>query len=195
MSLDSICIYCGSSAGRDEKYTGQARELACALACQGITIIYGGARVGLMGEIADAALEAGGRVVGVIPHALVDKEVAHHGLTELHVVSSMHERKALMAELSDGFVALPGGIGTFEELFEIWTWAQLGLHAKPCSLFNAAGYYDPLIAFLDQAVGEGFLKPAVRGMLITATAPDDLIARLRAYKAVGVQKWISGDET
>ena len=188
MALDAICIYCGSSIGRHGEYAEQARVLAAALARQGITIIYGGAQVGLMGEIANAALAAGGRVIGVIPQALADREITHHELTELHVVHSMHERKALMAKLSDGFVALPGGIGTFEELFEIWTWAQLGLHAKPCGLFNIGGYYDPLIAFLDRAVGEGFIKPKVRGMLITTASAEDLVARFSAYHGSVVRK-------
>jgi len=155
-----------------------ARELGSALAARGIRLVYGGAGVGLMGALADAVLEAGGDVVGVIPESLERKEVAHRGLRDLRVVSSMHERKALMAELADGFVALPGGIGTLEELFEVWTWAHLGYHAKPCAIYNVAGFYTGLTAFLDHVAAAGFLKPESREMLIVEDSLERLLARL-----------------
>ncbi len=150
--MKSLCVYCGSSSGSDPAYAAAARELGQLLAAQQIELIYGGGRVGLMGTLADAVLDAGGRVQGVIPQSLADREVAHHGLTQLHIVETMHQRKALMAELSDGFLALPGGLGTFEELFEIWTWAQLGMHGKPIGLLNVAGYFDLLEAIRKAAL-------------------------------------------
>lgn len=161
----SVCVYCGSQMGSDPAYARAAAALGEAIARDGLTLVYGGASVGLMGVVADAALAAGGRVVGVIPRILLRKELAHEGLAELVVTESMHERKAKMAELSDAFVALPGGIGTLDELFEMWTWAQLGLHAKPCVLINTGGYYDNLVAFLDRAVRDGFLRPGTRALL------------------------------
>jgi len=166
-----------------------------ALAGRGIGLVTGGGRVGLMGVVADAALEAGGEVTGVIPDALMRKELAHTGLTELVVTASMHERKARMAELADGFVALPGGLGTYEELFEIWTWAQLGWHTKPCGLLNAVGFYDRLVAFLDGASEAQFLKPEHRAMLIVEGDPDRLLDRFDAYRAPTVAKWIGHDQT
>jgi uncharacterized protein (TIGR00730 family) len=189
-----LCVFCGSSEGNDPAYLQAARALGETLARSGIGLVYGGASVGLMGVLADAALVAGGEVTGVMPRALVEKEIAHGGLSDLRVVGSMHERKALMAELSDGFVALPGGIGTFEELFEVWTWAQLGHHTKPCALLNVRGFYDGLIAFLDQVVGRGFMKDAHRSMLIVAQQPMELIERLEAYKPPAVPKWITPGE-
>jgi uncharacterized protein (TIGR00730 family) len=166
-----------------------------ALARRGIGLVTGGGRVGLMGVVADAALEAGGEVVGVIPDALMRKELAHTGLTDLVVTASMHERKARMAELADGFVAMPGGLGTYEELFEIWTWAQLGWHEKPCGLLNAAGFYDRLVAFLDGASEAQFVKPEHRAMLIVDDEPDRLLDRFEAYRAPHVAKWIGLEQT
>ena len=195
MRLRSLCVYCGSSLGRLPEYEAVARQLGGLLARHGVRLVYGGARVGLMGAVADAALKAGGKVIGVIPRGLVDREVAHHDLSELHVVASMHERKALMAELSEGFIALPGGIGTFEELFEIWTWGQLGIHSKPLGLLNVAGYYDPLLAFLKRSVEDGFIKPAVRGMLLEAHTPQALLDLLDASSALPVERLLGPEES
>jgi uncharacterized protein (TIGR00730 family) len=164
------------------------------MAAQGIELVYGGASVGLMGAVADAALARGGHVIGVMPQALIDKEIAHGGLSDLRVVGSMHERKALMAELADGFIALPGGLGTFEELFEVWTWAQLGYHRKPCALLNAGGFYDKLTDFLDDVVERGFVKPIHRAMLIVENEPAGLIEAVRAYEPPKVDKWIKAGE-
>ncbi|HEY8383876.1 MAG TPA: TIGR00730 family Rossman fold protein [Microvirga sp.] len=189
-----LCVFCGSSEGDDPVYRDAAQALGRMLAAEGIGLVYGGASVGLMGAVADAALEAGGDVIGVMPRALFEKEIAHRGLPDLRVVGSMHERKALMAELADGFVALPGGIGTFEELFEVWTWAQLGYHAKPCALLNVKGFYDGLTAFLDGVAHSRFMKDQHRAMLIEAREPGDLIARLRAYEPPAVIKWIKAGE-
>ncbi len=193
--MKSVCVYCGSNEGRLPVYAEAARSLGRALVERGLGLVYGGASVGIMGVIADTVLGLGGRVTGVMPEAIVRKEVAHRGLTELHVTSSMHERKMKMAELSDAFVALPGGIGTLEEIFEAWTWAQLGLHAKPCGLLNVAGYYDGLIAFLDHTVAERFVKEANRSMLIVSDDPSDLLDRFAAYRAPVVEKWIRKGET
>jgi len=190
-----LCVYCGSSPGRNPAYGGAGRILGKALVERGIGLVYGGAAVGVMGQVADAVLEAGGEAIGVIPKALAIKEVAHPALTEQHVVSSMHERKAMMAELSDGFVALPGGWGTFEEIFEILTWAQLGFHAKPCGLLNVAGYYDHLHAFLDHAVEEQFVRPQYRPMVIVESDPETLLDRYAAYDPPKVRKWITSEET
>ncbi|MRR11207.1 TIGR00730 family Rossman fold protein [bacterium] len=192
--MKSVCVYCGSNGGRRPVYAEAARALATALVERGLGLVYGGASVGIMGVLADEVLGLGGRVTGVMPESIVRKEVAHRGLTELHVTSSMHERKMRMAELSDAFVALPGGIGTLEEVFEAWTWAQLGLHAKPCGLLNVAGYYDGLIAFLDHTVAERFVKEANRSMLIVADDPGDLLDRFAAYRAPAVEKWIRNGE-
>ncbi|HWK20819.1 MAG TPA: TIGR00730 family Rossman fold protein [Microbacteriaceae bacterium] len=185
-----LCVFSGSSSGRRPAYTEAARGLGEALAEAGIGLVYGGASVGLMGTIADAALGAGGEVVGVMPQSLIDKEVGHPGLSDLRVVGSMHERKALMADLSDGFIALPGGVGTLEELFEVWTWAQLGHHRKPCALFNVDGYYDSLAVFLDEVVREQFVKPVHRDMLIVERELPDLLAAIDAYAPPVVDKWI-----
>ena len=171
-----LCVFCGSKPGDNPAYAEAAAELGRKLAEQQIGLVYGGASVGLMGAIADATLQAGGDAIGVIPQSLIDKEIAHPDLTQMHVVSGMHERKALMADLSDGFIALPGGIGTLEELFEIWTWAQLGMHNKPCVLLNVAGYYNQLIGFLDQMTQAGYLKENSRSMLRIASNPVEAIA-------------------
>jgi len=189
-----LCVFCGSSAGQDPIYVETARLLGTTLARNGIELVYGGASVGLMGAVADAVLAEGGRVIGVMPQSLVDKEIAHAGLSDLRVVGSMHERKALMAELSDGFIALPGGLGTFEELFEVWTWAQLGYHRKPCALLNAAGFYDKLTDFLDDVVERGFVKPVHRAMLIVEDEPAALIDAIRHYEPPQVTKWIKAGE-
>ncbi len=189
-----LCVFCGSSAGQDPVYIEAARLLGITLARNGIELVYGGASVGLMGAVADAVLTEGGRVIGVMPQALVDKEIAHTGLSDLRVVGSMHERKALMAELSDGFIALPGGLGTFEELFEVWTWAQLGYHKKPCALLNVAGFYDRLADFLDNVVESGFVKPVHRAMLIVKDEPEALVDAIRSYEPPKVEKWIKAGE-
>jgi uncharacterized protein (TIGR00730 family) len=189
-----LCVFCGSNAGHDPIYLRTARSLGEALAGSGIDLVYGGASVGLMGAVADAVLAKGGHVTGVMPQALVDKEIAHRGLSDLRVVDSMHERKALMAELADGFIALPGGLGTFEELFEVWTWAQLGYHGKPCALLNAGGFYDKLTAFLDDVVERGFVKPIHRAMLIVESEPAALLEAIRAYEPPKVDKWIKAGE-
>jgi uncharacterized protein (TIGR00730 family) len=186
----SVCVYCGSSLGSDPAFADAARQVGSLLAASGRTLVYGGGRVGLMGAIADASMGAGGRVIGVIPQALVDKEVAHHGLSELRVVGSMHERKALMADLSDGFVALPGGLGTMEELFEVWTWGQLGLHAKPYGLLNVGGFFGSLLAFLDRLVEQRFVRPEHRAMLFVASDPNELIANMSVHHPASAPKWI-----
>lgn len=190
-----ICVFCGSANGALPAYGDAARELGSALGRAGIGLVYGGASVGLMGQVADAVLAAGGEVIGVIPEALAQKEIAHHGLTQLHVVGSMHERKAMMAELSDAFIALPGGAGTLEELFEVWTWAQLGYHGKPCALLNVAGFYDGLLAFVDQVVAQGFLKPDYRQMLIEASDAQTVLDAIGSYRPPVVPKWIRPDQT
>jgi TIGR00730 family protein len=178
--MNALCVFCGSSSGNDPAHLDLARRFGAALARRSITLVYGGGRVGLMGALADAALAAGGRVIGVIPQLLMDKEVGHTGLTDLRVVDTMSERKWLMGELSDAFVALPGGIGTMDELFEAWTWTQLGLQRKPCALLNHRGYYDPLIAFLDRAVEAGFLPPRHRALLLVEQDLESLLDRLEA---------------
>ncbi len=193
--LRSLCVYCGSNPGRLPEYVAAGQALARAAASRGITLVYGGATVGVMGAVADAALQAGGRVIGVIPQALVDKELAHRGLTELVVTGSMHERKAAMAERSDAFVALPGGVGTLEEIFEMWTWAQLGFHEKPCGLLNVAGYYDGLVSFLDRTVTEGFVRAGHRDMLVVEPTPEALLERFAVYRAPIVAKWVGRGET
>jgi hypothetical protein len=180
--VQHICVFSGSSRGRGEKYVHVAEQVGAELARRGITVVYGGARVGTMGSLADGALRAGGQVVGVIPQGLADWEVAHEGLTELHVVADMHQRKAMMAARSDAFIALPGGAGTLDELFEVWTWAQLELHTKPIALLNTSGYFTPLIAFLDHMTREGFLHQPHRDMLIVEEDLDVLLARFAEYQ-------------
>ena len=189
--MKRICVYCGSSRGGRTDYANAARELAQVLVQSSIELVYGGADRGIMGILADTVLAAGGKVSGVIPKALVDKEVAHAGLTELYVVDSMHERKSLMAGLSDGFVALPGGFGTLEEIIEVLTWGQLQFHSKPCGLLNTNGYFDLLLRFIGHAESEGFLRPQHREMLLVEKRPTMLINRLESYVAPDVGKWTS----
>lgn len=191
--MNRLCVFCGSSPGRHPAYLAAAAKLGTVLAKRRIGLVYGGASIGLMGAVADAARAAGGEVIGVIPRALVEFEVAHTGLADLRIVASMHERKALMAELSEGFVALPGGIGTLEELFEVWTWGQLGSHRKPCALLNVVGFYDRLLGFLDFIADEAFLRPVHRDMLLVAETPDSLLEKLQAYRAPPETRWISRD--
>jgi uncharacterized protein (TIGR00730 family) len=193
--LRSICVFCGSSPEVDDVFVTAARELGRLLAGQNRTIVYGGGRIGLMGALADAATAAGGEVIGVIPRSLLEREVGHQGLSKLHVVSSMHERKAMMAELSDGFVTLPGGIGTLEEFFEIWTWAQLGLHHKPFGLLNVAGFFDPLLAFLDELSERRFLRREHRAMLSTRPVASDLIQAMTDYLPIDTWKWLTSAES
>jgi uncharacterized protein (TIGR00730 family) len=188
--LTSICVYCGSNSGVRPAYAGAARAVGEHLACAGIRIVYGGGSVGLMGIVASAAMAAGGEVIGVIPRSLDRREIAHRAITELHVVESMHERKAMMNELADGFIALPGGFGTFEELCEILTWAQLGIHVKPVALLDVEAFYQPLLALLDHAVTEGFLRPAHRAMLLHGTEIDGLVDAMRRYVAPDLPKWL-----
>jgi uncharacterized protein (TIGR00730 family) len=188
--MERVCVFCGSSVGRRPAYLDAARAMGRALARRGLALVYGGGGVGLMGAAADAALEAGGEVIGVIPRALELRELAHPRLTALHVVGSMHERKAKMAELAHGFVALPGGMGTLEELAEILTWAQLGLHARPCGLLDVDGYYEPLITFFDRAVEEGFVRPEHRSLLVVADDPDALLDAFEAWRPPPVERWI-----
>jgi uncharacterized protein (TIGR00730 family) len=190
-----ICIFCGSSGGARAAYADAARAAGRAIARRGVGLVYGGGKVGLMGIVADTVLAEGGEVVGVIPEALEAREVAHRGLTDLRVVRSMHERKALMADLSDAFVALPGGFGTFEEFCEVITWAQLGLHAKPCGLLNVGGFYAPLLALFDHAAGEGFVRPEHRAIVLEEDDPERLIERLSGYRPPRVEKWIGRGET
>jgi uncharacterized protein (TIGR00730 family) len=179
--LRRVCVFCGSKHGVRPEYTEAARAMGTTMAAAGIDLVYGGGRVGLMGEVADAVLDAGGEVIGVIPEHMSDREIAHYGLTDLRIVGSMHERKALMYELSDGFVALPGGLGTLEELFEITTWSQLGLHAKPTGLLDVDGFYAPLVGFLDQLVTEGFVADRHRQLLRVAATPSAMLDRLAAF--------------
>ena len=193
--MKSLCVFCGSRSGTEAAYDEAASALGLALAAGGITLVYGGGRVGLMGVVADAALGAGGEVVGVIPRALLEREIAHTGLTDLRVVGSMHERKALMSELSEGFIALPGGTGTLEEFFEVLTWAQLGEHRKPCGLLNAGRYYDPLLAVFDHMVQQGFLSEEHRAMVLVETEPEALLEAIAGYVPPRVVKWIDRTET
>ncbi|WP_437566305.1 TIGR00730 family Rossman fold protein [Sorangium sp. So ce542] len=192
--LSRICVYCGSSAGASPAYRAAAVQVGELLAARGIGLVYGGGHVGLMGAVADAVLAAGGEAIGVIPRFLNRREIEHRGLTELHVVETMHERKAKMAALSDAFVALPGGIGTLEELFEVWTWTQLGSQEKPVGLLDVAGYYRPLIAFLDHVVAEQFLKPGHRAMLQVESDAEALLGLLAAWRPTVEYKWMAPDE-
>ena len=187
--LKRICVFCGSSPHSDSKYFLTAEELARLLVKNGIGLVYGGSNIGTMKVIADTVLEAGGEAVGVMPQVLVDKEIAHPGLTELHIVDSMHERKAMMAELSDGFIALPGGIGTLEELFEILAWSLLEIHKKPCGILNAHHYYEKLIDFLNHAAAEHFIKEEHHSILIMEDNPLTLLERMNGYQAPNVKKW------
>jgi uncharacterized protein (TIGR00730 family) len=185
-----VCVFTGSSSGTRDEYRAAAAELGGLLAERGVGVVYGGARVGLMGVLADAALTAGGEVIGVIPQALVAKEVAHTGLSDLRVVGSMHERKALMSDLADAFIGMPGGWGTLEEFFEVLTWSQLGLHRKPCGLLNTQGYFDGLLAFLAHTVDEGFVRPEYGQTLTVAATPLDLLDRLASSTPPVVEKWL-----
>jgi len=188
--MRSVCVFCGSNPGGDPAYRAAAVALGEHLARAGVRVVFGGGAIGLMGVVAAAAMGAGGEVIGVIPAALDRREIANRAVTELHIVETMHERKAMMAELSDGFVALPGGLGTFEELFEVWTWAQLGIHDKPVGLLNVANFYDPLLAFLAHAVDAGFLRRQHLDLLTADTDPTRLIDRMRAHRPPPVEKWL-----
>ncbi|MBT8084488.1 MAG: TIGR00730 family Rossman fold protein [Woeseia sp.] len=187
--MKSLCVYCASSPGTRPAYAAAAEALAGLLVERGITIVYGGSSKGIMGRLADAAIAGGGRVVGVLPKALIEKEVGHDGLHELHIVSSMHERKALMSELADAFVALPGGFGTLEEIVETVTWAQLGFHGKPCGLLNVNGYFDALSQFLTHAVDEGFIRRAHHDILQVADSPAELLEKFERYVPPDIGKW------
>lgn len=192
--MKSICVFCGSSTGNDPAYTEAARALGATFAERSITLVYGGGHVGLMGVVADAALETGGEVIGVMPKALIEREIGHTGLAKLHVVASMHERKALMSQLSDGFIALPGGNGTLEEFFEVVTWAQLGEHDKPCGLLNVAGFYDPLLAVLDHMTKSGFVSEEHRKLVLVEEAPEPLLQAFESYHPPETIKWIDREQ-
>ena len=192
--MKRVCVFCGSNTGSKPVYAQVARAVGATLARRGLELVYGGGRVGLMGVVADSALKAGGAVIGVIPEPLFAKELAHQSLTDLHVVGSMHERKALMAELSDGFIALPGGFGTFEEFCEILTWAQLGLHHKPCGILNVEGYYDPLLNLFDYATAENFVHPDHRKLVLVEDRIDDLLDAMDTYRPSNIDKWIDSDD-
>jgi uncharacterized protein (TIGR00730 family) len=190
MKLKSLCVYCGSSPGLRASYVKTAEAFGRLIAAEGITLVYGGGNVGLMGAIADSVLQGGGQVIGVIPEQMVAKELAHNGLTELHSVGSMHERKLKMAELSDAFVALPGGVGTMEEIFEVFTWTQLGIHSKPCGFLDVERYYAPLFQFLDHMAEQRFVKQEHFASLIRGDDPGDLLVKLRNYTPAVIEKWI-----
>jgi len=187
--LQKFCVFCGSNPGGEPAYSEAAVNVGRLIASRGGRLVYGGGRVGLMGSVANAALEAGGEVIGVMPRSLVEKEIAHNGLTKLHIVESMHERKALMEKLSDAFLLLPGGFGSWDEFSEIVTWAQLGIHAKPCGILNVAGYYDPFLAQIDRAVAEGFVRPAHRNIVLVASDAGTLLSRLMSAPVVSEIKW------
>lgn len=188
--MKSVCVFCGSNSGAGDAYVEATRQLARAIAQRGLRLVYGGGSIGLMGVLGDAALAAGAHVIGVTPRRLLEKEVVHGGLTELHVVESMHERKALMARLADGFVALPGGLGTLDELFEALTWTQLGIHRKPCALLDVNGYFGQLTAYLDHAVEQRFIRPEHRAMLVSERDPHVLLDRLAGVRLPEVSKWM-----
>ena len=193
--MKSIAVYCGSSAGTNPNYIAQAKALGAAMVAQGLTLVYGGGRVGLMGTIANAVLDLGGQVIGVIPDFLDARELAHKGCTELHVVKSMHERKLMMADRADGFIAMPGGYGTLEELFEVLTWGQLGLHNKPVALLNVDGYYDHLLLALDRMRDDQLLRAENREQLLQSANPMELLAQMTAYKPVELEKWLTPPTT
>jgi len=193
--LKQICVFCGSSSGEDSRYLNAASTLGSLLVTRGMGLVYGGSRMGLMGRLAQTVLDAGGEVVGVIPRALMNREVAHSGITKLIVTESMHERKAEMAGRSDGFIAAPGGLGTLEEFFEVLTWSQLGLHQKPCGLLDIDGFYKPLIRMLDHAVKEGFIQEAHRRMVLVDSDPGRLLDRMQDYEAPSVPRWIGKGQT
>lgn len=193
--MNRVCVFCGSASGLRPVHAEQARLLGGLLVARGLELVFGAGHIGLMGVLADAVLAAGGRAVGVIPQSLVDRELAHGKLSELHVVETMHQRKALMADLSDGFVALPGGYGTLDELFEILTWGQLGIHKKPVGLLNCAGFFDPLLGWVDHALAEGFIKPKHRTLLLVESEPAALLDRMSSWRpGVQVEKWGEPDE-
>ena len=192
--MKRVCVFCGSSEGSRPIYAEAARRMGEEIAKRGLGLVYGGGKVGLMGTVADAALAAGGEVVGVMPDALVSKEIGHQGLTELHVVGSMHERKKMMADLSDGFVALPGGYGTLEEFLEVLSWAQLSIHEKPCALLDVAGYWKPLTALFDRTVAEGFVRPDHRALVLTDRDPDRLLDTMGRYAPPAEKKWLDPEE-
>ncbi len=194
MNFQRICVFCGSNSGTNPVYRNDAVALGQLLARRAIEIVYGAGNIGLMGVLADAALAAGGKVIGVIPESLMAKEVGHRGITELRIVKSMHERKAIMSDLSDGFIALPGGFGTFEEFCEVVTWSQLGIQSKPCGLLNVAGYYDPLLALFDRAVSEGFLREENRKLVLDDNNPERLLEAMARFRVPAVSKWIANDE-
>jgi len=191
--MKRICVFCGSSAGSEPDYRACAEQLGAELTRRNIGLVYGGGNVGLMGAIADAVLKAGGEAIGVIPEHLMTREIGHKRLAKLHIVHSMHERKALMADLSDAFIALPGGFGTLEEFFEVLTWSQLGLHAKPCGLANVLGYYTPLLRMLDHAVEKRFLKPQNRNLVLARDTSTELLQALEEWRPVQVEKWLDRD--
>ena len=193
--MKSVAVYCGSSAGFDDIYRQQAEVMGQTLAERNLTLVYGGGRVGLMGAVADSVLRHGGRAIGVIPDFLANKELAHLGLTELHIVKSMHERKLLMADLAEGFVAMPGGYGTLEELFEVLTWAQLGLHHKPVAVLNVGGYYNQLLALLDTMTTEGLLRSENRSQLLQDETPAVLLDKMLHFQPVAVEKWLTPPTT
>jgi uncharacterized protein (TIGR00730 family) len=188
--MKRICVFCGSSPGSQPEYRACAEELGAELVRRSIGLVYGGGNVGLMGAIADSVLKAGGEAIGVIPEHLMNREIGHKRLTKLHIVRSMHARKALMADLSDAFIALPGGFGTLEEFFEVLTWSQLGLHTKPCGIVNALGYYTPLLAMLDHAVEERFLKAQNRALVLVGDTPSELLQAFEEWRPVQVEKWL-----
>jgi uncharacterized protein (TIGR00730 family) len=194
-ALASVCVFCGSNAGADPAYLAAAEAVGGGLARRGIRVVYGGGRVGMMGALADAARTAGGEVIGVLPRQLFEREIGHTGIDDLRVVGSMHERKALMVELADAFIALPGGIGTLEELFEVYTWAQLGIHAKPLGLLDVAGYYQPLATMLDHAVAQRFLREETRAMLAIAGDLENLLSAFNGWRPAALHKWIDLDES
>jgi len=191
--MKRICVFCGSSGGSRPEYRACAEHLGAELAHRHIGLVYGGGNVGLMGAIADSVLKAGGEAIGVIPEHLMAREIGHNHLTKLHIVRSMHERKALMADLSDAFIALPGGFGTLEEFFEVLTWSQLGLHAKPCGVVNVLDYYTPLLAMLDHAVEERFLKAQNRALVLARETPTELLQTLEEWRPMHVEKWLDRD--
>jgi uncharacterized protein (TIGR00730 family) len=195
MVVRTVGVFCAANPGADPAYREHASSTGRFLAESGRRVVYGGGRTGLMGALAEGILEAGGEVIGIMPRHLVEREVAHTSLTELRVVSSMHERKTMLSELADGFLAMPGGLGTLEELFEVWTWGQLGLHQKPYGLLNVNGFYDPLLRFLDHAVAEGFVGEEHRRMLAVDARPGELMTKMEAVKPAAVRKWIDREST
>lgn len=195
MSLKSVCVFCGSNGGNDPRYVDVARAVGTLLATRNITLVYGGGRVGMMGAIANAALAAGGKVIGVIPEMLVRKELAHAGCTELQIVGSMHERKQRMADQSEGFIAMPGGFGTFEEFCEVLTWGQLGLHRKPCGLLNAFDYYAPMLQMFDNAKAQGFLLPQYHALVLADSQPQSLLEKMLSYRAPELPAFMTSKDT